>query len=280
MASLFNFNFSGDNVRDVRTLPGLRAQFPPRADIPAPTVTTRRGAIKHPPLFQFHIDPKSIAKTNRKLEAMRLYVENIKGNSAPFKNIGQYMVDTIRKRTLGGRDIYGQPFAPLSTKDSVKRGEAARPRRGSNASGTGTTTRMLAARPDTLAKNSSYAARKARAVGASASRSARGKKALGPDVKPIPTGSVSPPKANLYLSGSMLNSLRYWASAQKGAKATVTIGVSRHKGLANILNQGRRNRPMPARPFIGLSDRERRIVTNKFAASIKVGLSKEILRTR
>jgi len=71
--------------------------------------------------------------------------------------------------------------------------------------------------------------------------------------------------------------MQAWGSNKKGHLG-VTVGVNRNKSLAALLQRGAGR--LPARPFIGLTDKERRVVTNRFVKQFKTGLGKEILRTR
>ncbi len=92
----------------------------------------------------------------------------------------------------------------------------------------------------------------------------------------VPSGSVRPPKSNLFLTGKLQRSLR--ARAIGGKTPGVSITAPGNKGLADILNSGTGR--MPARPFLGLTAGEKEILTKQFIRNMRVSIGKEILRTR
>jgi len=259
-----------------------------------------RGNITLPPgerpgqaggaLFSFS-QPTALLNTSlRKLEAIRLFTENLSDNYAPLREMGAQIKGIIVKRTLRGRDIEGNQFAPLSTKRSAptpirlftfKKDRLGKDRffHGKPLIASVQTKKPKNGGSFALRKGSSYAERKAAMIKQAQHISTHNKKGfLGATaVKPIPTGSVAPPKANLYLSGSLLRNIRSWGSGKRG-NLKITVGVSRNKALAAVLQGGRSN--MPARPFIGLSNNEHKLVTDRFVRQFKTGISKEILRTR
>lgn len=93
-----------------------------------------------------------------------------------------------------------------------------------------------------------------------------------------PSRSALPPKSNLFLTGGLYRSLRYWKKKNPNNVPTITVGVGANKGFALMLHEGRFN--MPARPFLGLSNREMEILSRRFRRELTVGLGKEILKRR
>jgi len=76
-----------------------------------------------------------------------------------------------------------------------------------------------------------------------------------------PSQTVSPPMSNLYLTGNLYRSIRFWKGS-KGGKPALTIGVGRNVVKASAIAFG--NARTPARPFIGLNAKEMTIVTDLF----------------
>ena len=114
--------------------------------------------------------------------------------------------------------------------------------------------------------------------------SGKKKQALKKGIITKPTGSVAPPKANLYFKGPMLNSLGYFAGRDRSTKRFafgITMGFrGNHHGsisnkrLAAIHHRGEGK--MPARPFMGLNEGERVSVYKKFKAALTRDFAKRL----
>lgn len=91
-----------------------------------------------------------------------------------------------------------------------------------------------------------------------------------------PTGSVLPPKSNLFVTGRLRNALYHRMTG--GKHVGIDITMSRHKGLAELLDSG--SGRLPARPFLTLNGREQEILTNAFTRSIRAGKLQQLLDSR
>jgi len=112
--------------------------------------------------------------------------------------------------------------------------------------------------------------------GGKASYTAKKRRLIRQGLVKVPSGSVRPPKSNLFLTGKLQRSLR--AHPTGGKVPGISITAPGNKGLANILNSG--NGKLPARPFLGLTTGEKEILTKQFIRNMRVSIGKEILRTR
>jgi len=80
-----------------------------------------------------------------------------------------------------------------------------------------------------------------------------------------PGATVAPPLSNLYLTGNLYRSIRFWKGKVDGGVGFV-VGVNRGKTKMEALALGRAD--MKARPFIGLNKGELEIVTTAFLKNI------------
>jgi len=203
---------------------------------------------------------ESVNLSFRKLDAMLRAVEDAaKEPNSPLQFAGRQAIGMIRKRTLKGIDMTGREFHFLAQHRKAESRKSIEEARSSN--------------KIVKAKHEGYAIDKMEYI----RTGERG-------AVPIPAGSVKPPRANLFLSGQMMNSLSMKAivSGESGSRVpSITIFSKGFSGLATILHRGRKSAiPMPERPFMGLTKRQTQIVSRRFIRDMRVDAAKEVEKTR